>query len=425
MPGARSSIRRNLIATMVAIAFGVAAAPSRADDGYRVIHTFSSAPGFTGGVNPNRVVAHQTGSNSTTWALYGSTGDGIVYKLTPPVPGSTHWIETRLYARKPNSNIVDFNGPPGFDSSGAIYTISRFRSHGNTLSAVFRLTPPEPGQYFWTRTVLATSTSDQQEIIVDPSGHVFGLLYNSSIYELSPPVAGQQSWTQTVPYQFGASDGGFVRYSLLRGPSGELYGATVYGGHDDVGTIFRLSPPTNSGGAWTHKVLYSFPVGSSLARAPSYYAIPLQRDAAGNLYGSLARSTDNSYPGMVFKLTPPAAGPAEWTFTTLHLFNKQDGCLFPGRVDFLDGSGALYGGTEFSFPPGTDPFSNLLGGCIFKLSPPVVGQTAWSFTALHRFSGQANDAPNFGLTSDAAAVIYGTTFSGGATLSGTIFKLSP
>ncbi len=407
---------------MAAAAFSLGAAPARADDGYRVIHTFSSAPGFTGGVNPNRVVAHQAGNNPAAWALYGSTVNGVVCKLTPPAPGSAHWIETRLYVYKPPSGVGYLKGLLAFDGSGAIYTIAETRSRGHAISLVLRLTPPSAGQYFWSKTVLATfqDNGNEEDLVVDPSGHVFGRT-GDTVYELSPPVASQQTWTKKVLYKF-STDFEIIYPSgrLLLGPAGELYGATVFGGESNRGTIYRLSPPTTSGGTWVHTVLFSFNGVSGPNQG--LLSTALVRDAAGNLYGSRSDAEDPRFLGDVFKLSPPAAGPDEWTFTRLHAFSLQDGCTYPGQVAFLDGSVALYGGTAYSFPPGA--FTSELGGCIYKLTQPVAGQTAWSFTTIHRYANPNGERPEAGLTHDAAGVIYGSTRIGGATASGTIFKLS-
>ena len=44
---------------------------------------------------------------------------------------------------------------------------------------------------------------------------------------------------------------------LISDSAGNLYGTTRYGGNGS-GTVFELSPPPTSGGAWTETVLYAF-----------------------------------------------------------------------------------------------------------------------------------------------------------------------
>jgi hypothetical protein len=65
------------------------------------------------------------------------------------------------------------------------------------------------------------------------------------------------------------------------------------------GTVFRLTPPTTSGGQWTETVLYSF-TGGIDGQAPDGGLIA---DASGNLYGTTIPGGSGS--GTVFKLTLP------------------------------------------------------------------------------------------------------------------------
>jgi uncharacterized repeat protein (TIGR03803 family) len=69
-------------------------------------------------------------------------------------------------------------------------------------------------------------------------------------------------------------------------------------------------------------------------------------------------------------------------------------------------------------------FSNF-GGVVFKLSPPAPGRRAWTETVLHSFNGKDGAEPRAGLIRDAAGNLYGTTYAGGAHGSGTVFKLTP
>ncbi|MGA2594413.1 MAG: hypothetical protein ABSH32_31315, partial [Bryobacteraceae bacterium] len=51
------------------------------------------------------------------------------------------------------------------------------------------------------------------------------------------------------------------------GRGGVLYGTTSVGGTSDNGTVFSLTPPASSGGAWTLAVLCNFLEGFA-ATAP-------------------------------------------------------------------------------------------------------------------------------------------------------------
>src|SRR6185437_7647444 len=92
---------------------------------------------------------------------------------------------------------------------------------------------------------------------------------------------------------------------------------------------------------------------------------------------------------------------------------------YPDGTLLRDASGALYGATWLG-----GRYDN---GTIFKLTPPAPGQTRWTFTVLHTFTG-GNDGglPAAGLVMDASGALYGTTESGGSYLNeGVAYKLTP
>jgi uncharacterized repeat protein (TIGR03803 family) len=143
----------------------------------------------------------------------------------------------------------------------------------------------------------------------------------------------------------------------------------------------------------------------------------LIRDAAGNLYGTTFGGTPNGH-GAVWKLNPNPDG--SWAANILHVFEGADGSAPAGGLVF-DAAGNLYGttlqgGDETRFGgPGC--------GVVFKLAPEPDG--SWRESVLHIFTGGDGAFPDAGLIFDAAGNLYGTTASGGAKASGTVFKLAP
>jgi uncharacterized repeat protein (TIGR03803 family) len=252
-----------------------------------------------------------------------------------------------------------------------------------------------------------------------------------------------------VLYSFkGGSDGAYPTGNLLQDAAGNLYGAASLGGPPHCyGTVFKL----NTAGKKT--ILHCF------RGSPVDGAVPnggLIRDAAGNLYGTTYTGGGGSDScGIVFKLAEDGKE------TVLHRFDKLDGCSpFAGLVRdtkgnlygttyigglyndgtvfkldaagaltvlhsfnwgvdgdmpeaglLLDGSGNLYGTTEF-----------LAGyaGDVFKLSRTGV------FTVLHAFTSPPEDGryPAAGLIRDAKGNLYGTTQAGGSGGdNGTVFQI--
>jgi uncharacterized repeat protein (TIGR03803 family) len=233
-------------------------------------------------------------------------------------------------------------------------------------------------------------------LLRDSAGNLYGTTFgggngsSGTAFKLDP--AGKE----TVLYNFkGKKDGGFPSAGLVRRPGGALYGTTVLGGASNHGTVFRLN---NTG---REKVLYSFK-----GQDGSYPDAGLMFDAAGNLYGATAKGGDSDL-GTVFKLD--SAG----TQTVLHSFAGGADGEFPYVYGSLvrDAAGNFYGTT---LAGGT---SNQ--GTVFKLD--MSGQE----TVLYTFSGGADGGyPYAGLVLDKKGNMYGTTYLGGASGQGTVFKVT-
>ena len=175
-------------------------------------------------------------------------------------------------------------------------------------------------------------------------------------YELSPSGAG---WTQTVLYDFlGGTDGGAPYPGVIFDQSGNLYGATAFGGSRGGGTIYELSP---SGSGWTFTLLYSFagsgggPNGQCFDCPGAYSSLTM--GGTGNLYGTTLGDGAHGL-GMAFELARSGAG---WTFTDLHDFTggSDGGTVWSGLV--RDSSGNLYGSASSG---GANGF-----GVIFEITP--------------------------------------------------------
>jgi uncharacterized repeat protein (TIGR03803 family) len=209
-------------------------------------------------------------------------------------------------------------------------------------------------------------------------------------------------------------------------------------------------------------VLYSFSGGND-GLAP--YA-GLIADETGALFGTTGYSGAFQF-GTVFKLVAPARGQTAWNATVLWSFTGgQDGCYpyaellarneSPSRKKTLYGTstglgcgnGAVFKLTDgslttlWAFTGGSDganPAGALIGdaetgalygstygggasgnGTVFKIDP--VDQT---LTTIWSFSGGDGANPMGRLLADDGGALYGTTYGGGAFGSGVVFKLNP
>jgi uncharacterized repeat protein (TIGR03803 family) len=171
-----------------------------------VLYSFCSLPNCNDGASPYAgLIADEQG------ALYGTTlgggtgvgnsGQGVVFKLTPPAKGQTAWTETVLYIFCSLLNCSDGATPMAgliADNSGALYGTTRLGGTGSDDGTVFKLIPPAKGHTAWTEIVLHSFT--------------------------------------------GSPDGRNTVAGLIADNWGALYGTTVLGGASDYGTVFKLTP---------------------------------------------------------------------------------------------------------------------------------------------------------------------------------------
>jgi uncharacterized repeat protein (TIGR03803 family) len=264
-----------------------------------LLHTFLGVPGNRNNgdaAQPNGIVFDPAGD------LYGmayggghcvtdETGTycyGAVYKLAAPAHPAAAWTETILYTFR---HEIPSGNPAGpiLGSDGQLYGTAGWGEFGYGM--VFRLTPSIP---------------------------------------LAVPV-----------YSFrGGSDGAFPNPGLCFDQAGNLYGSTFGGGPINSGTVYRLSPPSQPGGSWSESVLYGF-TGGGDANTPNG---SLVIGSSGNVYGA-TQYGGSAGVGAVFELSPPAAESDPWTENLLHSFaGGTDGQLPDGGLT-LGANGALYGTT--------------------------------------------------------------------------------
>src|SRR5205807_998079 len=141
-------------------------------------------------------------------------------------------------------------------------------------------------------------------LIMDGVGNLYGTTYYAgandvgTVYKLSH---GHGTWTESVLYSFkGGADGASPISSLIPDAAGNLYGTTSEGGAascSGCGVIFKMTPGTN--GTWTESVVYRFPGQPGLGF--SYNG--MVGDSAGNFYGATVHGGKNN-DGAIYKFTP-------------------------------------------------------------------------------------------------------------------------
>jgi len=149
-------------------------------------------------------------------------------------------------------------------------------------------------------------TAPYAGLVCDGSGNLYGTTAGGGTHDKGTVFKLTQSpgggWTETVLYPFKAGlDGNSPFAGLVLDRDGNLYGTTAWGGlgscEGGCGVVFKLTPGTQ--GNWRYEVLHRF-MGNPDGARP-YAGLIL--DNKGNVYGTAAYGgTDNA--GVVFEVTP-------------------------------------------------------------------------------------------------------------------------
>lgn len=226
------------------------------------------------------------------------------------------------------------------------------------------------------------------------------------------PIAMPAQATFSVLVNFSGKDGdGAIPYAgLVQGTDGNFYGTTVYGGTNNDGTVFKITPEG------TLTTLHSFDGTNGFE--PN---APLVQARSGRFYGTTLGGGANhlcSYYdgcGTVFEMTPAGKLTTIYSFagTGLYDYNVLSYFAVAGLVQATDGS--FYGTTY----DGGNGF-----GTVFEITAQGTLTTLYSF-------GSNDDAyPLDGLVQGTDGSFYGTTWVGGGFNGlceygcGTVFSIS-
>src|ERR1700685_4641816 len=117
--------------------------------------------------------------------------------------------------------------------------------------------------------------------------------------------------TQSILYSFtDSTDGAVPGSGLISDSEGNLYGTAQYSSPGQ-GVVFKLSPTPD--GLWRETVLHTFFGGSDGTNPYGGFAMA----SAGNLYGTTPYGGTNNC-GVVYKLTPRPTAP--WREAVIHTF---------------------------------------------------------------------------------------------------------
>ena len=277
-------------------------------------------------------------------------------------------------------------------------------------------------------------------LVLDAAGNLYGTTYGGGVNGTGTVFRIDSTGNESVLYSFMAgADGQYPSAGLILAGS-KLYGTTQAGGTSGYGTVFEVSI------AGQESILYSLRGGTDGA----YPSGGLVLDSTGNLYGATSSGGASRF-GTVFKV---AASGIE---TLLHTFSGGVDGEFPQGGLTRDPNLNLYGTTQaggtfgwgtvfrvstagneailYSFPDEESPTGvirdssgNLYGttalggashdGTVYKID------SGGKKSVLHSFRGSTDgEYPSAGLIRDTAGNLYGTTYGGGRSNWGTVFKV--
>jgi uncharacterized repeat protein (TIGR03803 family) len=309
---------------------------------------------------------------------------------------------------------------------GAVGTVFALNTDGSAFTTLYDFTfdfdltgvgsNPYGGLASSGTTLYGTSSTTYNNQI----GTVFALNIDgtgfTTLYEFSPP---------TYDPSIGAYDNpdGLTPLGTLVLSGNTLYGTAVMGGSAMNGTVFGV---TTDGASFTP--LYSFTGPPANCEA----CVVTNSDAAhprtelilsGNTLYGMGESGGSSGKGTVFAVNTDGTG-----FTVLHNFTGgNDGANGFVTLDGLRASGdsrlALSGSTLYGAAETGGASGN---GTVFKVNTDGTG-----FTVLHSFTAAipgtyVNSDGVFpsGLVISPANTLFGTTYYGGSSGNGTVFKLN-
>jgi uncharacterized repeat protein (TIGR03803 family) len=229
-----------------------------------------------------------------------------------------------------------------------------------------------------------------------------------TVFEITP--TGQLTTIYNFCSQSECTDGQNPGGNVIVGPGGNLYGTTTFGGANDSGTVFEITP------ARQLITLYSFCTQKVCADGENPIA-GLAVGTNGDLYGTTQTGGAHG-SGTIFEITPATQLATIYNFCSLP--NCNDGQFPTGLVLGTDGN--FYGTTA-------DNAGRRSFGSAYGITP------AGKLIMLHRFCSEPHCTdganPYAGLVQGRNGNFYGTTVAGGANETsclqgcGTVFEITP
>jgi len=265
---------------------------------------------------------------------------------------------------------------------------------------------PEILQFLSTSSRLVSPAYPSAPLVQGSDGNFYGTTpyggtnNGGTVFQVTPAGA------LTTLVSFNGTNGSHPVAALVAGRDGNFYGTTENGGtNGNNGTVFQLTPA----GVLTTLVSFNGMNGS-------YAAAALVQGSDGNFYGTTVGGGARGI-GTVFQMTPAGV------LTTLVSFNDLDGAA-PLATLVQGTNGDFYGTSPQAQDAGLSVNAGGGYGTVFEMTSSGVLKT------LVKFTGSNGGNPAAGLVQGSDGNFYGTTAIGGNISTnggygfGTVFKIS-
>jgi uncharacterized repeat protein (TIGR03803 family) len=310
-----------------------------------VLYEFTGTNGDGNGPH-GRLAFDANGNIYGTTQGGGTNGTGTVYRLSPKSGGG--WTEKVIYNF--SATGADGTAPSAGMTIAADGTMYSTTPDGGAFGAgaVFSLKKTSKG---WKQTVIQSLNGSSnggfpyEGLMMDTAGNLYGAAPTGGasgqgvIYRLSHTKKG---WVDTVLYSFTGQNGdgaGLYWIDLISDKSGNIYGATSFGGTNGTGTVWELVY-SETKKTYSESILYEFGASGSGDGNDPYGGLAM--DIKGNLYGTTLYGGPSNI-GTSFKLTKQGK---TWKETILHSFVGANDGNEPTGNPYIDAKGRLYGMTQ-------------------------------------------------------------------------------
>lgn len=353
--------------------------------------------------------------NGTLDSQFGSGGKALVHLGGRAVNGNSVRVQTDGRILLGGSSFV-----PGQNEVTCTFSLLRLESDGS-IDGSFGTGGVQSTSFPGGSHCYANALAVQKNGQIILAGYSYGFyggvnetaMFALARYNRGELTARSATYEQVASFPAGGSTtvGATPVYvGATRDATGSLWGTTMSGGANALGTVFKISPQ----GVLTTVVSFTGTAGAAKGAAP-FTDLCLASD--GNLYGTTSGGGAGGF-GTLFKLTTSGV------FTTLVEFTgtagSNKGANPSAVIEGIDG--LLYGVTS------AGGAGNM--GTVYK-----VGKSGGNVTPLAEFAGRTTaprgSSPVGRLLRASDGNFYGTTYTGGnndiagGSGNGTIFKVTP